>query len=45
MGTLLKVLSESYLMNANMIRFRTFSKCVVLVLGTRVALALEGLND
>ena len=44
MGTHLKVLSESYLMDTNMTGFRRFSKknCI-LVLWTKVASALEGL--
>ena len=38
MGTHLRVLSESYLMNANMAGFRWFSKSFVLVLWTKVAM-------
>ena len=44
MGTLLRVLSESYQMNTNMTGFRCFSKIFVFVLWTNVASALEGLN-
>ena len=44
MGTHLRVLSKSILMNTNMTGFRWFTKNVwVLVLWMRVALALEGL--
>ena len=39
MGTHLRELSESYLMNINMIRFRRFSKNIcIFVLWTKVAL-------
>ena len=44
MGTHLRVLSESYLMNTNMAGFRWFSKFCVLVLWAKVALALEVLS-
>ena len=45
MGTHLRVLSESYLMNTNMTGFWWFSKNLgILVLWTKVALALEGLT-
>ena len=45
MGTHLRVLCESYPMNANMTGFRWFSKNLcILVLWTEVALALEGLR-
>ena len=45
MGTHLRVLSESYLMNTNMAGFRWFLKNLcILVLWMKVALALEGLK-
>ena len=45
MGTHLRVLSESYPMNTNMSGFRWFFKNLcILVLWTKVASALEGLN-
>ena len=43
MGTHLRILNESFRMNINMMAFRSFSICV-LVLRTKVASALEGLN-
>ena len=43
MGTHLRVLGESYLMNTNMMRFGWFLK--IFVLWTKVALALEGLSS
>ena len=44
MGTHLRVLSESFLMNTNMTGFRWFSKNLcILVLWMKVASALEGL--
>ena len=46
MGTHLRVLSESYLMNINMNGFRWFLKIFVSnVLWTKVASALKGLNE
>ena len=43
MGTYLRVLSESYSMNANMTGFRWFSKNLgILVLRMKVASVLEG---
>ena len=45
MGTHLRVLGESYPMDTKMAGFRTFFKNLrVLVLWTKVASALEGLN-
>ena len=44
MGTHLRVLSGRYLMNIKNTEFRWFSKIVVLVLWTKVALAFEGLK-
>ena len=45
MGTHLRVLSDTYLMNTNMTEFRWFLKNIcVLVLWTKVASALEGLR-
>ena len=45
MGTHLRVLSESYPMNTNMAGFRyVFRNLCVLVLWTKVASALEGIN-
>ena len=44
MGTRLRVLSESYLMNTNMTGFRCFKKKLVLVPRKKVASALEGLR-
>ena len=41
-ATILRALSESYLMSTNMIGFRSFSK--IFMLWTNVSLALEGLN-
>ena len=47
MGTHLRVLSESYLMNTDMIGFRWESQLPlhILVLWTKVASALEGLTE
>ena len=45
MGTHLRVLNKSYLMNTNMIGFRwVFKRFCVFVLGKKVASALEGLS-
>ena len=47
MGTHLRVLNKSYLMNTNITGFRCFSKIAminVIVNWTKVASALEGLN-
>ena len=44
MVTHLTVLSETYPMNTNMTGFRWFSKIFILVLWTKVALALERLK-
>ena len=43
MGTHQRLLSESYLMNTNMTRFRFSKNLCILVLWTKAALALEGL--
>ena len=46
MGTYLRVLNESFPMNTNMTGFRWFSKNLcIFVLWTKVAIALEGLNN
>ena len=44
MGTHLRVLSESYLMNTNMTGIDDFQKYLRLVLWRKVASALEGLK-
>ena len=45
MGTHLRVLSESYPMNTNMISFQKSLNLCILVLWTKVASALEGLTN
>ena len=46
MGTHLRVLSESYPMNTNIVGFRCFSKekCVLVLWRMKAASALEGLR-
>ena len=45
MVTHLRVLSESYSLNANMTGFKWFQKLCIIMLWMKVASALEGLKD